>query len=165
MFAVILTECERDILCTINRRPPICLSAAILPQGILQLSRFYISGATGCSTRRIACDFHAIEFTITCVLVLSAADMWHIRASARFRRHLVQERRLQKLDCTSLTPNKGRYWKPKQRYIPTKVECSNFLHSIIDNTLFDVTDEQRWNDETEPLHQRFLTWSTHLSSF
>ncbi len=106
-----------------------------------------------------------MEFTITCELPLSAQDMWRIRASAGFRRHVVEDGLLKKLDCTSPTRDKDGYWKRTQRYIPTKVDCPNFLRSIIGDTLFDVTDEQRWNDETEPLHQRFSIRPTHLSSF
>ena len=112
-----------------------------------------------------------MEFHITCEIPLSAADMWRVRASAGFRRHVVEDGLLKKLDCTSVTRDKDGYSRRTQRYVPTKVDCPNFLRHIIGDTLFDVTDEQRWKDveededESAEYCQHFSIRPTHLANF
>jgi len=91
-----------------------------------------------------------MDFSISCELPLSARDMWRIRASAG-----------------SKGPDEDGYHKRTQRYVPTKVDCPDFLRRIIGDALFDVTDEQKWNEDDPdvPYCQHFSIRPTHLANF
>lgn len=102
-------------------------------------------------------------FSIACELPLSPQDMWRIRASAGFRRHVVEYGLLKRLDSTCARADKDGYQKRIQRYIPTKVDCPQFLRNIIGDSIFDVTDEQRWKDGDATLTQQFSIRPTHLA--
>lgn len=113
-----------------------------------------------------------MEFSIECQLPLSARDMWRIRASAGFRRHVVEDGLLKKLDCisTSKGPDEEGYHKRTQRYVPTKVDCPDFLRRVIGDALFDVTDEQKWSDSNDSddnseYCQYYSIRPTHLANF
>lgn len=102
-------------------------------------------------------------FTIACELPLSPEDMWRIRATAGFRRHVVEYGLLKRLDCSAARPDKDGYCKRTQRYVPTKIDCPAFLRNIIGDSMFDVTDEQRWCDDDSALSQQFCIRPTHFA--
>eukprot|EP00171_Calliarthron_tuberculosum_P018207 IDg18207t1 len=102
-------------------------------------------------------------FTIACELPLSPEDMWRIRATAGFRRHVVEYGLLKRLDCSVALPDKDGYCKRTQRYVPTKIDCPAFVRNIIGDSMFDVTDEQRWCDGDSSLSQHFCIRPTHLT--
>lgn len=104
-----------------------------------------------------------MKFTIDCVLPFSRDDMWRIRSSAGFRRHVVEDGLMKQLDSSSDSYDAEGWGTRTQEYTPRRVECPEFVRAIVGDTLFSVTDEQRWHDELRPFVQDFRIRPSFLS--
>ncbi len=96
-----------------------------------------------------------VTFTVECELPLSPNDMWRIRSSTGFRRHVVEDGLLKRLDSSCEKKGDDGWTVRTQRYVPVKVDFPDFLRAVIGDAMFDVTDEQRFNEEEAPLCQQF----------
>lgn len=96
-----------------------------------------------------------MKFLVECELPLSARDMWRVRATAGFRRHVVEDGLLKRLDSSAEKKGDDGWMSRTQRYVPAKVDFPDFLRTVIGDAMFDVTDEQRFNDEERAFCQEF----------
>lgn len=104
-----------------------------------------------------------VRFEVACDLPFSREDFWRIRTTPTFLRFIVTDGLLKKINATRIAVDEDGWSSREQSYIPTNVDCPAVVRSVVGNTLFGVTDMQRWNDEQEPFVQQFNIRPTFLS--
>lgn len=104
-----------------------------------------------------------VRFRIACTLPFPRDEFWRIRDAPSFFEFIVQDGLLKELKATDPQQDQDGWSTRTQYYCPANVDCPNMLRAVVGDTLFEVSDEQRWNDKERPCHLHFTIKPSFLS--
>ena len=105
-----------------------------------------------------------VRFDIECVLPFSPSLFWRIRDTPTFFKFVINDGLLKKLTATVPQLEDDGSLSRVQTYCPARVDCPEMIRSLIGDTMFEVSDHQRWNPTKRPNHLNFYIKPTFLSS-
>ncbi|PXF40490.1 hypothetical protein BWQ96_09813 [Gracilariopsis chorda] len=104
-----------------------------------------------------------VRFQIECTLPFPAADFWRIRDAPSFLSFIVQDGLLKEMRATEPVEEPDGWYSRVQQYTPADVDCPDMIRAFVGDTMFAVSDEQRWNSDERPCHLHFFIRPSFLS--
>ncbi|CAN8067777.1 unnamed protein product [Agarophyton chilense] len=105
-----------------------------------------------------------VQFRIECTLPFSAEHFWRIRDAPSFLAFVVQDGLLKDMRATEPIQEVDGWASRVQHYTPKDVDCPDMIRTFIGDTMFAVSDEQRWNARERPFHLHFFIRPTFLAN-
>lgn len=104
-----------------------------------------------------------VRFQIECTLPFPASDFWRIRDAPSFLSFIVQDGLLKEMRATEPVHEPDGWHSRVQQYTPANVDCPDMIRAFVGDTMFAVSDEQRWNSIERPCHLHFFIRPSFLS--
>lgn len=105
-----------------------------------------------------------VRFSIECTLPFPAEDFWRIRDAPSFLRFIVADGLLKNMTASEPEQELDGWLKRVQHYCPARVDCPNIIRGLVGDTMFEVADHQRWNDDLHPLSLSFSIRPSFLAA-
>lgn len=96
-----------------------------------------------------------VRFHIACDVPFPRAEFWRMRAAPGFLRFVVSDGLLKSICASPAQYDEHGVGRREQQYTPASVDCPAVVRAVVGDTLFEVRDEQTWNDALRPFAQEF----------
>lgn len=105
-----------------------------------------------------------VRFNIECTVAFPQREFWRIRDSPSFIRFIVEDGILKRMTTTEPVVEADGWLSRTQVYCPAHVDCPDFIRPLVGDTMFEVSDFQRWKEEVKPYNLSFVIRPTFLTS-
>lgn len=105
-----------------------------------------------------------VRFNIECTIAFPQREFWRIRDTPSFIRFVVDDGLLKGMSSTKPVVGDDGWLTREQQYCPAHVDCPDFIRPIVGETMFEVKDFQRWNEDVQPFHLNFTIRPTFLTA-
>lgn len=104
-----------------------------------------------------------VRFSVECVLPISQHVFWQVRDTYTFMRFLMTDGILKHISAGAEQVDADGWATRRAEYCPVNVDCPEFVRRVVGDTMFELSDEQRWNDSVRPYHLTFVIRPSFLT--